>query len=463
MNEGVSRRPTAAEVRREFLEFFRARDHRIVPSSPLVLPADPSLLFVNAGMNQFKEIFLGTMQPESRRVANSQKCIRVSGKHNDLEEVGHDTYHHTFFEMLGNWSFGDYYKEEAIRWAWELLTEVWSLPKGRLWATVYEEDREAERLWKEVTDIDPAHVLRFGKKDNFWEMAETGPCGPCSEIHIDIGDQPAGPEKVNSGSPDVIEIWNLVFIQYNRRADGSLTPLPQKHVDTGMGLERLVAVLQGVRSNYDTDLFAPLIRKVEEISGMKYEGEAATAMRVIADHIRALAFAIADGVLPSNEGRGYVLRRLLRRAVRYGRKLGLKEPFLCDLIPVLEAIMGDDYPELVRHRSRILEALRSEEESFAATLDRGIGLFEEVVKQVAAAGGSVFPGREAFRLYDTYGFPLDLTRLMAEERNLIVDEDEFHRYMEEQRARARAARESAMREQEKEVVSRLVEKGVQST
>ena len=462
MNEGVSRRPTAAEVRREFLEFFRARDHRIVPSSPLVLPADPSLLFVNAGMNQFKEIFLGTMQPESGRVANSQKCIRVSGKHNDLEEVGHDTYHHTFFEMLGNWSFGDYYKEEAIRWAWELLTEVWSLPKGRLWATVYEEDREAERLWKEVTDIDPAHVLRFGKKDNFWEMAETGPCGPCSEIHIDIGDQPAGPEKVNSGSPDVIEIWNLVFIQYNRRADGSLTPLPQKHVDTGMGLERLVAVLQGVRSNYDTDLFAPLIRKVEEISGMKYEGEAATAMRVIADHIRALAFAIADGVLPSNEGRGYVLRRLLRRAVRYGRKLGLKEPFLCDLIPVLEAIMGDDYPELVRHRSRILEALRSEEESFAATLDRGIGLFEEVVKQVAAAGGSVFPGREAFRLYDTYGFPLDLTRLMAEERNLIVDEDEFRRYMEEQRARARAARESAMREQEKEVVSRLVEKGVQS-
>ncbi|MCX7819646.1 MAG: alanine--tRNA ligase [Kiritimatiellae bacterium] len=435
---------TSREIRRSFLEFFRSKGHAIVPSSPVVLPADPTLLFTNAGMNQFKDIFLGGREPTDRRVANTQKCIRVSGKHNDLEEVGRDTYHHTFFEMLGNWSFGDYYKREAIAWAWELLTGVWGLPRARLWATVYREDDEAAALWREVTDIDPSHVLRFGEKDNFWEMGDTGPCGPCSEIHFDRTPGGAGPEMVNAGSPDVIEVWNLVFIQFNRRADGRLEELPSKHVDTGMGFERITAVLQGKHSNYDTDIFAPLIGWLRERSGREYEGENAVAMRVIADHVRALAFAIADGVIPSNEGRGYVLRRLLRRAARFGRRLGFREPFLGELVPVLEGVMGDTFPELGARRDTIRRVLRAEEESFEATLDRGLELFEAAAAAARRDGGTVFPGSEAFKLYDTYGFPIDLTRLMAAERGLTVDEAGFEREMAVQRERARAARRAAL-------------------
>lgn len=453
---------TASQVRQSFLDFFRAKGHEIVPSSPVVIPSDPTLLFANAGMNQFKEIFLGSRESAYRRVADTQKCIRVSGKHNDLEEVGHDTYHHTFFEMLGNWSFGDYYKREAISWAWELLTEVWKLPKDKLWATVYKDDEEAERLWKEVTDINPSHVLRFGEKDNFWEMGETGPCGPCSEIHIDRTATGCTPDQVNAGTPDVIELWNLVFIQYNRRSDGSLEELPSKHVDTGMGFERMVSVLQGKPSNYDTDVFVPLLECLQKISGMTYEGEAATAMRVAADHVRTLSFAIADGVLPSNEGRGYVLRRLLRRAVRYGRKLGLTRPFLHELVPVLEKTMGDVFPEIGKHCDEIMRAIRAEEESFAQTLDRGISLFEETVEALTARNEKCFPGEEAFKLYDTYGFPIDLTVLMAAEKNLTVDQKRFAELMEEQRERARGARKDAARARESDVVADMVARGIKS-
>jgi alanyl-tRNA synthetase len=453
---------TASQVRQSFLDFFRAKEHEIVPSSPVVIPSDPTLLFANAGMNQFKEIFLGSRESAYRRVADTQKCIRVSGKHNDLEEVGHDTYHHTFFEMLGNWSFGDYYKREAITWAWELLTEVWKLPKEKLWATVYKDDDESERLWKEVTDINPSHVLRFGEKDNFWEMGETGPCGPCSEIHIDRTATGCTPDQVNAGTPDVIELWNLVFIQYNRRSDGSLEDLPSKHVDTGMGFERMVSVLQGKPSNYDTDVFVPLLECLQKMSGMEYEGEAAIAMRVAADHVRTLSFAIADGVLPSNEGRGYVLRRLLRRAVRYGRKLGLTRPFLHELVPVLEKTMGGVFPELGKHRSEIVRAIRAEEDSFAQTLDRGISLFEETVEALTARNEKCFPGEEAFKLYDTYGFPIDLTVLMAAEKNLTVDQKRFAELMEEQRERARGARKDAARARESDVVADLVARGIKS-
>ena len=431
---------SSKEVRASFLEFFRSKGHEIVPSSPVVLPNDPTLLFTNAGMNQFKDVFLGRRDSIFKRVANTQKCIRVSGKHNDLEEVGHDTYHHTFFEMLGNWSFGDYYKREAIAWAWELLTSVWGLPKNRLWATVYRTDDEAARLWREVTDIDPARILPFGEKDNFWEMGDTGPCGPCSEIHIDLSDNGYGSEMVNVGSPEVIELWNLVFIQYTRQSDGSLVELPSKHVDTGMGLERVAAVLQGKRSNYDSDIFQPLIKRLEQMSGRTYAGEDAVAMRVIADHLRTLAFAVADGVLPSNDGRGYVLRRLLRRAFRYGRKLSLQGPFLGELFPVLESSMGSVFPEISRNRASVLRALRTEEEGFAATIERGLGLFDDVVTSVKKSHGGVFPGEEAFRLYDTYGFPLDLTMLMAVEQGLKVDQSGFDQAMAKQRERARAAR-----------------------
>lgn len=453
---------TAQEVRQSFLDFFRSKGHEIVPSSPVVLPADPTLLFTNAGMNQFKEIFLGARTSAYRRVADTQKCIRVSGKHNDLEEVGRDTYHHTFFEMLGNWSFGDYYKREAIAWAWELLTAVWRLPKARLWATVFREDDEALRIWREVTDIEPGHILRFNEKDNFWEMGETGPCGPCSEIHFDRTADGCGPELVNAGSPDVMEIWNLVFIQYNRRGDGKLEELPFKHVDTGMGLERVVAVLQERASNYDTDLFVPLLEKVQALSGRPYAGEEAVAMRVIADHLRALSFAVADGVLPSNDGRGYVLRRLLRRAVRYGRKLGLREPFLGALFPVLEERMAGIFPELSRQREVVLRALRAEEESFMQTLDRGISLFEKVAAELRQRRETVFPGEEAFKLYDTFGFPIDLTNLMAAEAGLVVDDEAFKRLMEEQRERARGARKTAVFEKEMDLVSSLVAEGVKT-
>ncbi len=459
MNKPMS----AAEIRQSFFDFFASKEHSIVPSSPVVLPADPTLLFTNAGMNQFKEIFLGAREATEKRVANTQKCIRVSGKHNDLEEVGIDTYHHTYFEMLGNWSFGDYYKKEAIGWAWELLTQVWGLPKERLWVTVYRTDDEAMDIWKNTTDIDPSHILRFDEKDNFWEMGETGPCGPCSEIHVDLTPDGCGPELVNAGSPLVMEIWNLVFIQYNRKADGSLEELPSKHVDTGMGLERVVNVLQGKTSNYDTDLFRPIIEKVMELSGCAYEGDAAIAMRVIADHIRTLSLAIGDGVLPSNEGRGYVLRRLLRRAVRYGRKIGFQEPFMGKLLPVVQQILGGIFPELNTNAEQITRVLQSEEESFAQTLDRGIALFEEVVATLKKSGDTLFPGDAAFKLYDTYGFPVDLTNLMAAEQGLSVDEHKFAELMDEQRDRARAAQKKKLMGENADLISALIAKGLKST
>ncbi|MEP7235015.1 MAG: alanine--tRNA ligase, partial [Ignavibacteriota bacterium] len=339
---------TSNEIRQSFLDFFRERGHTIVPSAPVIPHGDKTLLFTNAGMNQFKDVFLGEGTRPYTRAADTQKCIRVSGKHNDLEEVGRDTYHHTLFEMLGNWSFGDYYKKEAIGWAWELLTKVWKLDKSRLYATVFETDDEAAALWESETDIDPSHIQRFGAKDNFWEMGETGPCGPCSEIHYDKTADRSGAALVNASSPDVIEIWNLVFIQHNRNADGSLSDLPQKHVDTGMGFERVCAVMQEKASNYDTDVFMPYIKWMETKSKISYGSNEETdiPMRVIADHVRTLSCAIADGALPGNEGRGYVLRRVLRRAARYGRKLGFTEPFLCELTGVVVQTMGSTFPEL---------------------------------------------------------------------------------------------------------------------
>jgi alanyl-tRNA synthetase len=453
---------TSSEIRQSFLEFFRGKNHQIVPSSPVVLPADPTLLFANAGMNQFKEIFLGVRESSYKRVADTQKCIRVSGKQNDLEEVGFDTYHHTFFEMLGNWSFGDYYKKEAIEWAWELFTEVYELPKDRLWVTVYKDDDEAEGLWRDVTDINPDHVLRFDEKDNFWEMGETGPCGPCSEIHIDLTENGADASLVNADSPEVIELWNLVFIQFNRRSDGQLEELPDKHVDTGMGFERLVAVLQGKKSNYDTDVFQPLISHLEKMSGRSYEGDNAVAMRVVADHIRMLSFAVADGVLPSNDGRGYVLRRILRRAVRFGRNLGFNRAFMGELFPVVEETLAGTFPELSEHRDNILRALKSEEESFASTLERGMTLFDEAVNNVKEGGANAFSGDDAFKLYDTYGFPMDLTRLMASERGLTLDEDRFEVLMNEQRDRARGTRKNELLAAETDLIAELVSRGVKS-
>ena len=426
----------ADEIRQGFLNFFERHGHRIVQSSPVIPHGDPTLLFTNAGMNQFKDVFLGTGSREYARAANTQKCIRVSGKHNDLEEVGRDTYHHTFFEMLGNWSFGDYYKTEAIGWAWELLTGVWGLEKKRLYATVYETDTEAAELWRSQTDIHPSHIQRFGKKDNFWEMGETGPCGPCSEIHIDLTPDCSGSRLVNAGDPRVMEIWNLVFIQNNRNAAGELEPLPAKHVDTGMGFERICAVLQGKKSNYDTDVFMPIINAIAKASGRPYEGEAAqVAMRVIADHIRMLSFAIADGALPGNDGRGYVLRRILRRAARFARKLEMHDPFIYTIAGAVADTMGHVFPELVTQRDHIKRVIRAEEESFNATLDRGLEIFESVIERIGHS--TVFPGIDAFRLYDTYGFPLDLTELMAEERGLKVDTGEFTKLMEEQKNRGR--------------------------
>ncbi len=454
---------TSAEIRQSFLDFFASKQHEIVPSSPVVLPTDPTLLFANAGMNQFKEIFLGARKSSWKRVADTQKCIRVSGKHNDLEEVGRDTYHHTFFEMLGNWSFGDYYKREAISWAWELLTQVWKLPKHRLWVTVYTTDDEAADIWRTCTDVDPAHILRFGEKDNFWEMGETGPCGPCSEIHFDLTENGCSPDEVNAGSPQVIEIWNNVFMQYNRKSDGSLDELPAKCVDTGMGFERVVAVIQGKKSNYDTDVFMPLISAVSQLAGVPYaDGENAVAMRVVADHLRTLSFAIADGVMPSNDGRGYVLRRLLRRAARFGRTLGLNKPFLCELFPVLEKQMAPFFPELAARRTEIVRALRAEEESFSATLDRGIAHFNDVVADLSRDGRKVFPGDQAFKLYDTYGFPLDLTVLMAAEKGFSIDAPAFEDFMAQQRARARAARKDSSAA-DNDLVSHFVEQGIQSS
>ncbi len=440
---------TSKQIREEFINFFVQRGHRFVPSSPVVPQDDPTLLFTNAGMNQFKDVFLGIGTRPYKRAVNSQKCIRVSGKHNDLEEVGHDTYHHTFFEMLGNWSFGDYYKKEAIAWAWELLTEVWNLPKDKLWATVYKDDDEAAELWPQVTDLPAERVLIFGEKDNFWEMGETGPCGPCSEIHIDLGPDHCDKQhieghqcRVNGDCGRYIELWNLVFIQYNRDESGQLHRLPATHVDTGMGFERIVAVLQKVPSNYDTDLFTPILDEIGKLAGIKYREAAEdqqVAFRVIADHIRMLTFAITDGALPSNEGRGYVLRRILRRAARYARKLSLHEPFIYRLVPVVIEIMGDAFPEIRERRDHVMEVIRSEEENFNKTLDRGIEIFENLVARLQKEGKRIIPGEEAFRLYDTYGFPLDLTRIMAEEKNMSVDEEGFDREMEKQRERARQA------------------------
>lgn len=432
------------EVRRSFISFFEDRGHKFVPSSPVVPFDDPTLLFANAGMNQFKDVFLGKGRRDYTRAVNYQKCIRVSGKHNDLEEVGRDTYHHTFFEMLGNWSFGDYYKEDAIKWAWELLTEVWSLPKDRLYATIYKTDEESYEVWQRVTDISHDRILRFGEKDNFWEMGDTGPCGPCSEIHIDLGESSCSLEHnhgVNvSGCSRFIELWNLVFIQYNRNAEGNLEPLPSKHVDTGMGFERIVAVLQGKQSNYDTDIFTPLISEIERITGRKYDGyENQVAMRVVADHVRALTFAIADGANPSNEGRGYVLRRILRRASRFGRNLGMRQPFIYMLVDVLAKTMGEAFPEIVLSKARVKEVIRAEEDSFGATLDRGLEIFEEVVDKVLQKGGRVIPGKDVFRLYDTFGFPVDLTALIAAERGLSIDMSEFEKLMSQQQDRSREA------------------------
>ena len=431
---------TSNEIRQQFLDFFKGKQHRIVPSAPVVPFDDPTLLFTNAGMNQFKDVFLGKGKRDYTRAADTQKCIRVSGKHNDLEEVGYDTYHHTFFEMLGNWSFGDYYKEEAIVWGWELLTEIWKLPKERLWATVYRTDDEAFELWKTKTDINPNHILKFDEKDNFWEMGETGPCGPCSEIHINLSDDYDNPEFVNAGLPECIEIWNLVFIQYNKDEKGSLHELPAKHIDTGMGFERVCAILQGKSSNYDSDVFTPLIDEVSKLSGIKYEKETdKISMRVIADHIRALTFAISDGAVPGNEGRGYVLRRILRRAARHGRKLNLNEPFLFKLVGVLTSTMGNIFSGIKQKQNYIEKVIKGEEESFNATLDRGIELFDELIKGLSKKGIKVISGEDVFKLYDTYGFPSDLTNVMAKENGFTIDETGFNKLMEIQRKRAREA------------------------
>jgi alanyl-tRNA synthetase len=433
---------SANQVRQEFLDFFvKKHGHTFVPSSSVVPYDDPTLLFTNAGMNQFKDVFLGTGMRDYRRAVNSQKCIRAGGKHNDLDDVGKDTYHHTFFEMLGNWSFGDYFKKEAIAWAWELLTKVWGLDKSRLHATVFEgskdegvpRDDEAFEFWKTQTDIDPAHIHFGNKKDNFWEMGETGPCGPCSEIHYDRTPDKTGGKLVNKGTPEVIEIWNLVFIQFNRAADKKLTPLPAKHVDTGMGFERITSVLQGKTSNYDTDVFTPIFEAIQKVTGApKYTGKLEdfkdTAYRVIADHIRALTFALTDGAVPSNEKRGYVLRSILRRAERYGRQyLGTTKPFLHELVHPVVEVMGGAFPELKRHPNKVVALVLEEEQGFIRTLDRGLKLFQEVVQKTRKAGSTTISGRDAFDLHTTYGFFVDITEQMAAEAGMTVDRKEYQR------------------------------------
>jgi len=440
---------TSNQIRQSFLDFFKSKGHTIVPSAPVVPQDDPTLLFTNAGMNQFKKIFLGAETRDYKRAADSQKVLRVSGKHNDLEEVGKDHTHHTFFEMLGNWSFGDYYKKEAIGWAWELLTGVWKLPTDKLYATVYVNDQEAEGFWKTQTGIDHSFISRHGEKDNFWEMGETGPCGPCSEIHMDMGQGTCPKAGKNGhvcgvnvdGCGRFVEIWNLVFIQYDRGPDGILKDLPSKHVDTGMGFERLVRVLQEKDSNYATDLFAPIIKQTGEISGKQYNaGPEGMSFRVIADHIRALVFTIGDGVLPSNEGRGYVIRRILRRAARHGRLLGLKQPFLYRLASTVIDIMGQAYPDIKQRHEHIAMVIKTEEERFGETLDQGLSLFDQIASKLKTSNDKVISGTDAFKLYDTFGFPLDLTQVMAEEHGLTVDSEGFNQAMAGQRERARAAR-----------------------
>ena len=444
---------TSQEIRESYKQFFHSKGHQIVPSAPMVIKGDPTLMFTNAGMNQFKDIILGNAEIKYPRVTDSQKCLRVSGKHNDLEEVGHDTYHHTMFEMLGNWSFGDYFKHEAIDWAWEYLTEVLKLPKDRLYVTVFEgapdegleRDDEAAGFWEK--HLPTERIINGNKHDNFWEMGDQGPCGPCSEIHVDIRPdeeraQVDGLSLVNQGHPQVIEIWNLVFMQYNRKADGSLEPLPKRVIDTGMGFERLCMAIQGKTSNYDTDIFTPMIQAIATLTGIEYGAakETDVAMRVIADHIRTIAFAITDGQLPSNAKAGYVIRRILRRAVRYGYTfLGRREAFMYSLLPVLIQTMGEAYPELVAGRELIEKVMREEEESFLRTLETGIRLLDKQIEECQRQGQQVLDGQAAFVLYDTYGFPLDLTALILSEQGMTVDEAGFDAAMQQQKERARNA------------------------
>lgn len=444
---------TSQEIRQQFLDFFKSKEHLIVPSAPIVLKDDPTLMFSNSGMTQFKDYFLGYKEPKSSRIADTQKCLRVSGKHNDLDDVGRDTYHHTMFEMLGNWSFGDYFKKEAITWAWELLTEVYKIPKENLYVTIFEgdekenleRDTEAYDLWKQFISED--RIINGNKKDNFWEMGASGPCGPCSEIHVDLRTpeekaKVSGLELVNNDHPQVVEIWNLVFMQFNRKADGSLENLPAKHIDTGMGFERLCMALQQKESNYDTDVFTPLIAKVEELSGKKYTGiltdEKDIAIRVVVDHIRAVSFAIADGQLPSNGGAGYVIRRILRRAISYAyRFLDRKEPFLFELVAVLQNQMGAFFPELEKQGNLVTEVIKSEEESFLKTIENGLIRVEKLIQQTISEGKKVLPSEEVFELYDTYGFPDDLTRIIAEEKGLTIDEAGFEAEMAQQKQRSK--------------------------
>ena len=444
---------TANEIRESFVKFFESKGHHIVPSAPMVIKDDPTLMFTNAGMNQFKDIILGNRKPKYRRVTDSQKCLRVSGKHNDLEEVGHDTYHHTMFEMLGNWSFGDYFKKEVIGWAWEYLVDVLKIDPSILYATVFEgsaeegleRDNEAAGYWEQYLPKD--HIINGNKHDNFWEMGDTGPCGPCSEIHIDLRPEEEkakvpGRELVNKDNPLVIEIWNLVFMQYNRKADGSLEPLPAKVIDTGMGFERLCMALQGKKSNYDTDVFQPIIKVIGDLTGLNYgnDPKVDVAMRVVADHIRTIAFSITDGQLPSNAKAGYVIRRILRRAVRYAYTfLGQKQAFMFKLVPVLVENMGQAYPELKAQQPLIEKVIKEEEEAFLRTLETGIRLLDKVMKDTKAAGKTEISGVDAFTLYDTFGFPLDLTELILRENGMTVNEEEFNVEMQKQKQRARNA------------------------
>lgn len=462
---------TSQEIRQQFLDFFKSKEHLIVPSAPIVLKDDPTLMFSNSGMTQFKDYFLGYKEPKSHRIADTQKCLRVSGKHNDLDDVGRDTYHHTMFEMLGNWSFGDYFKKEAIDWAWELLTEVYGIPKENLYVTIFEgdekenleRDTEAYDFWKAHVSED--RIINGNKKDNFWEMGESGPCGPCSEIHVDLRTpeekaKVSGLDLVNNDHPQVVEIWNLVFMQYNRKADGSLENLPAKHIDTGMGFERLCMALQQKSSNYDTDVFTPLIAKVEELSGKKYTGiledEKDIAIRVVVDHIRAVSFAIADGQLPSNGGAGYVIRRILRRAISYAyRFLDIKEPFLFELVSVLKNQMGAFFPEIMKQEKLVTEVIKEEENSFLKTIEHGLVRLDHIIKDTISKSEKVLPGAEVFELYDTYGFPADLSRIIAEEKQLTVDEKGFDEEMEKQKQRSKKS--SAQKVYDWEVVAELPE------
>ncbi|HHW61857.1 MAG TPA: alanine--tRNA ligase [Syntrophomonadaceae bacterium] len=451
---------TSSEIRKSFLQYFEERGHTIVESSSLVPVKDPTLLFTNAGMNQFKDVFLGIEQRNYKRACTAQKCVRAGGKHNDLDTVGRTARHHTFFEMLGNFSFGDYFKQEAIAYAWDYLTREVHLPVEKLWVTIYKDDDEAYQIWQSTTDIDPQRIIRLGEKDNFWSMGDTGPCGPCSEIYYDRGESAACGADCALGVCDCdrwLEVWNLVFMQYNRDEEGKMTPLPHPSIDTGMGLERLASILQGVDSNFDTDLFTPLIHKIEKLTGKTYDaGEAGFPFRVIADHSRACTFLIADGVLPSNDGRGYVLRRILRRAVRFGQFLGLEEPFLYRMVDVVCQGMKDAYPYLIEKQSFIEEVIRLEEERFFITLKDGVMKVKEMMSRAKAEQRYVISGMEAFTLYDTYGFPLDLTEDIAEENGFTVDIEGFEQKMEEQRSRAREARKNGPAFGQEQHVSELL-------